>query len=153
MKYSELISRLAREDTSSLFCFIGSVEDSHRVRRAILDTECPARCIDASGKLTIPELGALFQRCELLISNDSGPLHLAASLGTGTIGLYGPESPDFYGPVSDRSSVIYKGIKCSPCMNVYTAKQFRCPFNAECMREISVEEVLQQVRAHIFVEA
>lgn len=151
-RFAELTSKLSRED-SSLYCFIGSKEESSLVRAVISSTGCPDRCIDASGKLTIPELGALFQRCELLISNDSGPLHLAAALGTRTIALFGPESPDFYGPVHSGSSIIYKRISCSPCMNVYAAKQFHCPYDALCMREISVEEVLECVQSQIYAVA
>lgn len=151
-RFSELVSRLADED-DSVFCFTGSIKDSAYVRDAIQRTGRAGRCVDASGKLTIPELGALMQRSDLLISNDSGPLHLASSLGTRTLGLYGPESPEFYGPTHAESQIIYQSLSCSPCMNIYAAKQFRCPHNAQCMREITVEEVFQRVQSQVPVEA
>jgi len=150
-RFAKLVSMLAHED-DGVFCFIGGPRETAYVRGTIGNTECPGRCIDTSGQLTIPELAALMKRSELLISNDSGPLHLAASLGTPTIGLYGPESPHFYGLTQDKSDVVYAGISCSPCMNVYSAKQFRCPYRAQCMRDISVDDVLQSIRSFVVVK-
>jgi ADP-heptose:LPS heptosyltransferase len=150
-RFARLVSALAREE-DCIFCFTGSRGESDYVRSVIHETDCSEKCIDTSGVLTVPELAALLQRCDILISNDSGPLHLAASLGTPTVGLYGPESPDFYGVVQVDSRVIYKKVSCSPCMNIYSAKQFRCPYNARCMRELSVDQVLQSVRSSILIE-
>ncbi len=150
LRFSQLVSRLSSEADAD-FCFIGGADDTKAVREAIADTGCPHRCIDAAGKLTIPELSALLLRSDILISNDSGPLHLAATLDVPVVGLYGPESPEFYGPVSERATNIYKRTSCSPCMNIYAAKQFRCPYNALCMREITVDEVLRHVQSHVLV--
>ena len=145
-KFAELVRSLAPRDEST-FCFIGSPQERDYVEKAIRKTECTERCINVAGLLSIPELGALLQRSEMLISNDSGPLHLASALGIPTIGLFGPESPEFYGTYGSESRTVYKKIACSPCMNVYSAKDFRCPYNARCMKEISVEEVTDLIRA------
>lgn len=150
-RFASLVSRLSKEN-DCLFCFIGHAEESTYVRNIILEVDCEDRCVDTSGHLTIPELGALLQRSDLLISNDSGPLHLAASLGTPVIGLYGPESPDFYGANYAEGSIVYKRITCSPCMNVYSAKEFRCPYDARCMREISVEDVYRHAISFALID-
>lgn len=150
-RFAELISRLALE-TDFEFMFTGTNEEQEYVRQVIERTSCPQRCFNLAGLLSIPELAALLQRCELLISNDSGPLHLAAALRVRCIGLYGPESPDFYGPLGESSHVIYKRIECSPCMNIYDAKSFQCPYSARCMKEISVAEVEAAVK-EIYIEA
>jgi ADP-heptose:LPS heptosyltransferase len=68
-------------------------------------------------------------------------MHIAAAVGTPVVGLFGPESPKFYGSHGDVANV-YKAIACSPCLNFYNAKLFTCPFNARCMQEISTTEVL-----------
>jgi ADP-heptose:LPS heptosyltransferase len=141
-RFGQLVAKLAQDD-ESLFCFIGNSEERTYVRQVMGQTQNVDRCVDTAGQLTIPELGALLQRSDILISNDSGPLHLAASLGIPTLGLYGPESPEFYGARSADSAILYKGIPCSPCMNIYSAKQFQCPYHARCMREISVDEVYE----------
>lgn len=151
-RFARLVDTMAREN-DYVFCFTGNSGEKDYVRSTIKETGSREKCLDTSGELSLPELGALLQRSEILISNDSGPLHLAASLGTATVGLYGPESPDFYGVVQKDAKIIYKRISCSPCMNVYSAKQFRCPYNARCMHEISVDEVLQHVRSLALVNA
>ena len=151
-KFAELISRLARQN-DALFCFTGNQSDTPRVAVAIANTDCVERCVDASGKLTIPELGALLERSDILISNDSGPLHLAASLGTPVVGLFGPEDPEFYGPTHPEAIVVYRKLECSPCMNIYAAKQFRCPYQARCMREITVDQVFARIQSEVLIEA
>ena len=130
------------------FLFIGS-EDEHGYVQHIIDmTSFPERCRNIAGLLTIPELGALLQQCDVVVSNDSGPLHLAAAMGAHTVALFGPESPTFYGPLSKRATVVYTPVSCSPCMNVYAAKSFECHNNARCMHAVEVAEVelaVQQV--------
>lgn len=147
-RFGELVSRLALEQ-DIFFCFTGTLDEREYVSVAISKSQCPERCINTAGVLTIPELGALLERSELLISNDSGPLHLAASLGVPTVSLFGPESPTFYGALGNDDRVVFRGISCSPCMNAYSAKDFHCPYNARCMKEITVDEVFENVFATI----
>ncbi len=140
--FAELVSRLSHQ-ADTQFYFIGSESERTYVEHVINLTSCPAQCYNVAGKLTIPELFALLHQSELLISNDSGPLHFASALGIPAIGLYGPETPLFYGPAGEHLHTIYKSISCSPCMNVYDSKTFKCPYDARCMREIEVDEVEQ----------
>jgi ADP-heptose:LPS heptosyltransferase len=140
-RFVELISTLAKTQ-DYFFVLTGISTEREYVEEIINRTIEPSRCFNAAGLLTISELGALLQMCQLMISNDSGPLHLAASLGVATIGLFGPESPDFYGPLGPHAISIYKRISCSPCMNVYNAKTFRCPYGAKCMKNIETNDVV-----------
>ncbi len=96
---------------------------------------------NCAGQLTYGELIALLQRSSVIITNDSGPMHLAAACGTPIVALFGPEAPEFYGP-RGSARLLYKGIECSPCLNIYNAKIFVCPYDARCMKEITVPEVL-----------
>jgi ADP-heptose:LPS heptosyltransferase len=141
-RFADLISTLSRE-SDFLFVLTGTRRERAYVQGVIDCTGSPERCWNAAGLITIPELGALLQRCTFVISNDSGPLHLAAALGAPTIGLFGPESPEFYGPVGSLATSVYKELPCSPCMNVYSAKTFRCPYDAQCMKNIQVSDVQQ----------
>ena len=59
-----------------------------------------------AGSLSFPQLGALLQRCDLFIGNDSAPMHLAAAVGTPVIALFGPTSPERYGPYGVESAVV-----------------------------------------------
>ena len=147
-RFVELISLLAA-NSSCVFYFIGTNDEYEYIQEIIGHSEYKVRCYNIAGMLSIPQLAAFLLRSELLISNDSGPLHLAAALNVEVIGFYGPESPQFYGPLTEKSSIFYKQISCSPCMNIYSAKTFRCPYNARCMKEISSAEVVHSFRKEV----
>ena len=62
--------------------------------------------VDVAGRLTFPQLGALLKRCHLFIGNDSAPMHLAAAVGTPVVALFGPTSPQRYGPYGMRNATV-----------------------------------------------
>lgn len=97
--------------------------------------------IVATGRTSFRQLGALLSCARLLISNDSGPLHLGLAVGTPVIGLFGPTDPKLTGPIEkDKAVVLVGSIGCPvPCY------QLQCPANL-CMSQISVEEVLAQAQ-------
>jgi ADP-heptose:LPS heptosyltransferase len=108
------------------------------------------RIINLVGKLDIGQLAALFEGARLLISNDSGPLHLADAIGTPTVSFFGPETPVLYGPRGANHIVLFKNIDCSPCINVHNSKTVRCyrnRLNPRCMESIPVEEAAKAVDA------
>jgi len=82
----------------------------------------------------VPTLAALLRKASVFVGCDSGPLHLAALLGTPVIGLYGPKAPEIYGPYCENHVVIWKGLACSPC----TRRDCAIP---DCMNFIEPEEV------------
>ena len=143
----ERFIQLAKESFSAntKYFFIGNENEFEYVEKIVraIDKE---NVINVAGKFTFGELLVLIQKSQLIITNDSGPLHLAVALGKRTLSLFGPESPNFYGPIGKNHRVIYKSISCSPCMNVYDAKTFRCPYDAKCMKEISVDEVKTEIK-------
>jgi heptosyltransferase-2 len=89
---------------------------------------------------------ALLGRVRVLVSNDSGPLHMAALAGIPSVGLFGAESAAVYGPRGDKRINLDRELYCSPCLNVYNFKDFDCPYDLRCMREIVPREVLHAVR-------
>lgn len=95
------------------------------------------RCYSVAGKTGIKEIAAIFKSCALVISADSGPLHLASAAGTRTIGLFGPTSPNLTGPRGrGLNVVVQKKLDCVvPC---YVEK---CEKGYECMHFITAEEV------------
>jgi ADP-heptose:LPS heptosyltransferase len=100
------------------------------------------RLLDVSGGLSLGELCALFSRADLVVSNDSGPMHVAAALGAPTLGLFGPETPRRYGPLGARALALWDAPPCGPCINVHDNKLAECIFGrAECMLRLSVERV------------
>lgn len=92
-----------------------------------------------AGKTDLDELFALFKRADVVISNDSGPLHAASAVGTDVIALFGPTRPEVTGPRGGgRAVVLHNEIGCNkaPCYHL------SCSDNA-CMRAITVDDVLQ----------
>ncbi|MDD5428225.1 MAG: lipopolysaccharide heptosyltransferase II [Candidatus Omnitrophica bacterium] len=92
-----------------------------------------------AGKTTLKQLGALFARADLVVANDTGPMHLAVAMKAKTIALFGPTSPQLTGPYGEgRYKVIFKNDTCDvPCYD------FTCMDN-RCMSAIKVEDVLKE---------
>ena len=102
--------------------------------------------INLAGQTTLPELAVVLQESAALISNDSGPLHLASLYGTPALALFGPESPELYRPLNPNHHVFYCGdLPCSPCLNPYRAKQAPCKGRNACMQRITPDEVFQKL--------
>jgi 3-deoxy-D-manno-octulosonic-acid transferase/heptosyltransferase-1 len=91
------------------------------------------------GRVNLLELAALFSRCSLLISTDTGPMHLAAAMGTPVVALFGPTAPARTGPYGPGHVVVKAGVACSPCFKK------KCN-DHRCMSEITLDRVLQAVR-------
>jgi lipopolysaccharide heptosyltransferase II len=98
-----------------------------------------------AGRTTLEQLCAILARADLVISGDSGPLHLATAMGTKVIGLYGPTDPEVNGPRSWRGQevlVLRRDIVCSPCYSVRVRAE--CPLGDPiCMRLVPPETVLK----------
>lgn len=98
----------------------------------------PERAVNLSGKTLLREFMALISACDLFITNDSGPMHVAAAVGTPLIALFGSTSDVMTGPYKS-GDVIHKRVSCSPCF------LRECPLDFRCMKAIEVEDVMQIV--------
>ena len=98
--------------------------------------------INLIGKTTLMQLGALIESCALYLTCDSGPMHIAAAVGTPTIALFGPTSPIRHGPYGENHEVIEKPVECRPC---YKRKCLRKDQPHLCMTEIDPDEVIAQI--------
>lgn len=95
----------------------------------------------AAGKTTLRNLVALLDQSDLLVTNDSGPMHIASALGTPVVALFGPTSPALTGPYGKIHRVIKKDLECSPCFRKSCVHK-----RPLCMEAITIEEVMQVVR-------
>ncbi|HKX45485.1 MAG TPA: glycosyltransferase family 9 protein, partial [Planctomycetota bacterium] len=106
------------------------------------------RLANLAGLLSIGGLHALLERADVFVGNDSGPMHLAAAVGTPTVGLFGPETPVMYAPLGLRTQALYEPPACSPCINVHDNKVANCVRGRpECLMNLSVDMVLEAARA------
>ncbi len=101
--------------------------------------------ISLAGDLSLEGLVALVAGARLLVSNDTGPVHLASALGVPTLALFGPNSPALYGPLAPGSRAFYRGLPCSPCLTAASHRSSRCRIFT-CMESIPVGEVVHAVR-------
>ncbi len=90
-----------------------------------------------AGETSLRQLLALMARCQLMVTNDSGPMHLAAGLGVPLVAFFGSTNERATGPLGKRVRVIKREVACSPC------GLRECPIDFRCMNEISVEVAFQ----------
>jgi heptosyltransferase-2 len=94
----------------------------------------PARVL--CGETTVPELVGVLARLRLLVTNDSGPMHVAAALGVPVVAVFGPTDWRETHPVGEAHRVVREPVHCSPC------GLRECPIDHRCMRRVSVDRVL-----------
>jgi heptosyltransferase I len=118
----------------------GTRRDQQRCRQ--IAAAAPGAC-DFSGKTTPADLAALIRRAEVAVTNDSGSMHVAASLGKPMVSIFGPTNPVHIGPYQRPESVVRVDLPCSPC-NYRRLSQ--CPFGHACMKQVTSTMVAERVR-------
>jgi lipopolysaccharide heptosyltransferase II len=92
-----------------------------------------------AGETTLRQLMALLSACRVLVTNDSGPMHLGAALGLPVVAVFGSTDERATGPVGHRARVVKDSAECSPCgLRV-------CPVDFRCMTDVSVDAVFETV--------
>lgn len=91
-----------------------------------------------TGKTSLAEAASVLSVCDLLVSNDTGPAHISAAVGTKTIVIFGPTNPKTTYPIG--AEIIRKEVDCSPCM------LRDCPIDHRCMTQITAQEVFEKVK-------
>lgn len=98
--------------------------------------------LNAAGKTNMEELIFVIGKADLMITNDTGPMHMAFATETTTVSLYGPSNSDHYGHYKNNY-VVQKALYCSPCIHEF--EQSPCKGDNQCMQLISVSDVMEQV--------
>jgi lipopolysaccharide heptosyltransferase II len=144
--WATLIDRLIREDRANVV-LTGAPDDLPWIEDVLRRThETP---INLAGKTSLPQLAALLQRADLLITGDSGPMHIAAAVGTPLIAIHGATDPAMSGPISPKATILRSDIWCSPC---YTAKgpPADCRFfTTQCMKDITPDQVFKVIHTKL----
>src|SRR3989338_1452929 len=149
-RYAELCDGII-EKLGRKIIFVGSEKDSEVIRKIMNEMRHANFAFDFSGKTSLGQLVGLIEHCEVFISNDTGPMHFAAAQGIKTIGLFGPNLPQRFGPFGEHNISIYHRVECSPCINVHLGRVPECKYLGtkdyqKCMKRISVEEVFDAVK-------
>ena len=143
--WATLIDRLVREDGVQIV-LTGAPDDIPLVEEVLRSTH--EQIYNLAGKTSLTQLAALFQRANLLITGDSGPMHIAAAVGTPLIAIHGPTDPALSGPVSPTATILRSDIWCSPCYNAKGPAD--CRFHTtQCMKNVTPTQVYNVVHEKI----
>jgi lipopolysaccharide heptosyltransferase II len=135
--FAELVRLLAGSFSDARFAILGN-DDDKPLGEAISRAE-PARCLNLCGRISLPEMIEWLRLSELMITNDTGPMHVAAALGTPLVALFGPTEPRRTGPYGQLENILRINLPCSPCMKSYCA--YEKP--NECLKAISPAMVFE----------
>lgn len=151
-EYFQKLVLLLKENTKGIKIFLVGGKGDISFVNSFYDSLPEKKDIfNIAGKLDLLEFSWAMTKMTCLITNDSGPLHIAEAIGTPTACFFGPETPNLYGPVSPKSIVFYKNLYCSPCLNTYSHKKSKCKDN-KCLKSISPEYVYEQLNKKILLK-
>lgn len=137
-KFTQLVSYLTK-DLGSKVVLIGDKQDQPVTSFIAGHSQFPV--VDLAGKTSLTQLAYLLKTAGLLITNDSACLHMASYINMPVVGIFGPTSEKKYGPWSDNFRVAKVDIFCRPC------EKAQCKYKTlNCLKKISVEDVLTQVK-------
>jgi ADP-heptose:LPS heptosyltransferase len=102
------------------------------------------RVVNFAGRTSLRELCVLLDSSRCLVTNDSGPAHLAALADTHVITLFGPDTPALFSSLAKRATSMFLGLGCSPCGSIYNGKRTICRDN-QCLKRIIPDMVYQEV--------
>ena len=131
-RFGELGKRLFEKWKATVLLF--GKEEERPIAKEILQ-HLKEGGIDLTGKTHLLQLAALLERCQLIVTNDTGTMHVATAVGAPVVALFGSTDPSTTGPWGDGHIVIRKDVPCSPCLKRI------CPTDHRCMELITVDEV------------
>jgi len=141
--YKELVGRLAEWRADLRFAILGG-KDDEILGRTVLQA-APARCLDLTGKISLTEMIEWIRLSRVMVTNDTGPMHVAAAVGTPVVGLFGPTEPRRTGPYGQVEHVLRLDLPCVPCMSS------RCRHKPvmECLTSILPDRAFGAVRQRL----
>jgi heptosyltransferase-1 len=133
--FGALARELGRARPDLHFVLLGGAEDDEAARE--ISAWLPERCLNLAGETSLPELVEWIRLSEMVVSNDTGPMHIAAALGKPVWGLFGPTDPGRTGPHGQMGRALRIALPCAPCLS----DQCRHRVPMECLRALSPESV------------
>jgi heptosyltransferase II len=134
-RFREVTERLLR-DKDVYVIYFGDLATASLVKE--ICAGLTSRVVNVAGLTSLRELSSLISHCDVILTNDSGPMHIADAIGTPIVALFGSTSEVVTGPY--RSGIlIHKHVECSPCY------QRTCPIDFRCMKKIEADEVYEAI--------
>jgi len=131
-----LVRRLEQAESAHVAVVILGAKGEESLGKDIA-TQFGGRSVVLSGATTIRELMAVVKRCRLLMTNDTGPMHIAAAFGVPVVAVFGPTDWRTTSPYGQERSIVREAVDCAPCL------LRECPIDHRCMTRVSVEKVYE----------
>jgi heptosyltransferase-2 len=132
-RFMELARRLSSDHDCEIVIF--GDKNTSPLARAI-NNEINGKAIDTTGKTDVLQLAALLESCDILVTNDTGPMHVACAVGTSVVAIFGSTDPKITSPLGPDAVVLQKPASCSPCL------KRECPEgHYVCLKNITVDDV------------
>ena len=135
--WATLLDRLIREEHAYIV-LTGAPNDLPLIEK--ITRRMREQPLNLAGKTSLIQLAALLKRADLLISGDSGPMHMAGAVETPLIAIHGPTDPALSGPVSHHATILRSDIWCSPCYQAKETADCRF-FTTQCMKDVTPAQV------------
>lgn len=134
--YSQVIAEISSRYPDVRFGIIGSKDELNLAIQVA--SGAPEKCEIMAGNLTLPELVEFIRQCWLFISNDTGPMHIAAALRCPTIAIFGPTDPNKTGPYGQLYNVLSSSIECAPCFSrrCVTKEKLKCLYSISPLKVV-----------------
>ena len=145
--FAALCDELVALKKAKILVFGGPEEKS--LKRAVLDKSKDKDNLFIVNAASLKQTAALIKRCDLFVSNDTGLMHLAVSVGVPTLGILGPTNYKRTSPYGDKGYYIKADLPCSPCLKYpfySTDSRIKCGKNFECFNSITVEAVIAKLK-------
>ena len=145
--FGELVHSLAQTFPEVRFAILGG-KDDHPLGEIILQS-APDRCLNLGGATSLPEMVEWVRRCDLMVTNDTGPMHVAAAMGKPLVALFGPTAPHRTGPYGQHGNVLRLDLPSSPCLSS------RCTFEKTdaCLQALPPAQVFDRVQKLLWPRA
>jgi len=143
-RFEELARRILDTNPRAVIGVVGlgrSKSYAEALQRATTGNGRDGRCIDLTGRTkSLRELLAILTFSKMLVTNDSGPAHMAMLTDVKVVTIFGPETPALYGPLGRNATNIFAHFSCSPCLSAANHRHTVCT-DSRCLKAISVDAV------------
>jgi len=137
-RFAVVADSLAEEFSSRILIVGGPNEGSIAEEVAANMRKQP---LNLAGKTSVRQLMALLSQCRLLVTNDSGPMHIAAAFGVPIVAIFGSTDHTTTSPLAPSCRIVRKPAECAPCLKT------ECPTDHRCMTAVSADDVLGAARS------
>ncbi len=145
-QFRKLMEQVAARKPKLGFAVLGGADDRGLAQAILGQTSIPS--LDLTGQLTLPEMVEWIRACKLMVTNDTGPMHVAAALRKPVVSLFGPTEPTRTGPYGQQGQALRTMLPCAPCMKHTCSRTIQI----ECLKSLSPELVARAACARLSAE-